>query len=100
MMLLNRTDYLKTARGAQGGYKLAKHPSQYTLGEILRMTEGSISPVACLEGDQQECERHETCMARQVWQGLADVIANYADNLTLQDILDKYGENIPLNFSI
>lgn len=100
MMLLNSTGYLKTTRGAQGGYKLAKDPSQYTLGDILRLTEGGISPLACLEAGGGECARYEDCVARRVWQGLEDAIAGYVDNLTLQDILDKYGDAPPLDFSI
>lgn len=100
MLLLNRTGYLKTARGANGGYKLAKDPSQYTLGGILRLTEGGISPLVCLEDGSEECSSYDNCMARKVWQGLEDVMANYLDNLTLQDILDKYGGNVPNDFSI
>lgn len=100
MMLLNRTGYLKTARGAQGGYKLAKSPEQYSLGAILRLTEGGISPVVCLEEDSEDCGRRQTCMARKAWKGLEDVMMEYLDNLTLQDILDRYGGHVPLDFSI
>lgn len=96
MMLLNRTDYLKTTRGSQGGYKLAKAPDQYTLGAILRLTEGSIAPLACLEDGGAECPRYPDCVARQVWQGLGDVIAQYLDNVTLQDVLDRQGQGLGL----
>lgn len=98
MMLLNRTDYLKTTRGAQGGYKLAKAPSEYNLGDLLRLTEGSIAPLACLENGGKSCERAEDCMARQAWQGLENVMADYLNNLTLQDILDRYGGDLPPDF--
>lgn len=100
MLLLNRTDYLKTTRGAQGGYKLAKSPDQYTLGDLLRLTEGGFSPIACLETGSEECGRYDQCMARKAWQGLEEVMANYLDNLTLQDILDRYGSDLPADFSI
>lgn len=100
MMLLNRTDYLKTTRGALGGYKLAKAPDQYTLGDILRLTEGGFAPLACLEENGGECERYEGCMARKAWQGLEEVMAGYLDNLTLQDILDRYGGQVPEDFSL
>lgn len=89
MLILNRTDYLKAARGSQGGYKLAKAPEQYTVGDILRSTEGSISPLACLENGGEDCARHAHCLARHVWQGLDEVMAAYLDNLTLQDILAR-----------
>lgn len=55
--VFNRSDILKTNRGFQGGYKLAKSPDQYTVGEILRLTEGSLAPVACLEEEPNQCER-------------------------------------------
>ena len=100
MLLLNRKDYLKTARGSQGGYKLAQDPSCYTLGDIVRLTEGDIAPIACLENGAEECERYDECMARKTWQGLGEVIANYLDSLTLQDILDKYGGDVPVDFNI
>ena len=99
MMLLNRTDYLRTTRGAQGGYQLAKAPDQYTVGDILRLTEGGFAPLACLE-NPGECSRHEGCMARKTWQGLEEVMAGYLDNLTLQDILDRYGGGVPPGFFV
>lgn len=86
--LLNKASILKTNRGYQGGYMLVREPSQYTVGEILRITEGSIAPVACLEHTPNQCERSETCATLKVWKGLQDVICNYLDNITLQDILD------------
>ena len=100
MLLLNRTDYLKTVRGAQGGYKLAKAPDQYTLGDILRLTEGGFAPLACLEGGSEDCERYDNCMARQAWQGLEKVMADYLNNLTLQDILDQNGGGVPADFTL
>lgn len=87
--LLNKTDFLQTNRGFQGGYMLAKEPDKYTVGDILRVTEGSISPVACLDNEINQCERKEHCMTLDVWKGLYKVIADYLDGITLQDILDK-----------
>ena len=88
MILLNRTDYLKAARGAQGGYRLAKEPDQYTLGDILRLTEGNLSLLPCLESGD-DCDRSKDCAARCAWQGLRMVMVEYLDNLTLQNILDQ-----------
>lgn len=87
--LLNRSDILKTNRGYQGGYALAKDPSQYTVGMILRITEGSLAPVACAESGGIDCEKRDECMTLPVWQGLYKVIAEYLDSITLQDILDN-----------
>lgn len=90
MLLINRTNFLSTTRGAQGGYKLAKEPKEYSLGDIIRVTEGGFAPIQCLEDEEHECGREGNCIARKVWQGLNDVMADYVNNLTLQDILDKY----------
>lgn len=86
--IFNKSDILKTNRGAQGGYMLAKAPDKYTVGEILRLTEGSLAPVACLEHEPVECERSGECATLWIWQGLGRVIDEYLDNITLQDILD------------
>ena len=87
--ILNRSDVLQTNRGFQGGYRLARKPKDYTVGEILRLTEGSLAPVACLERSPMECERSAGCATLPVWQGLHKVICEYLDGITLQDILDR-----------
>lgn len=87
--ILNKSDILKTNRGFQGGYKLAKSPDKYTVGEILRLTEGSLSPVPCLDQSPIECERSRDCLTLPIWQGLSKVINEYLDSITLQDVLDK-----------
>lgn len=87
--LLNRSGVLRTTRGSQGGYMLAKTPDHYTVGDILRITEGSLAPVSCLEDDVNLCERAGECMTLGVWKGLYRAITDYLDSVTLQDILDK-----------
>ncbi len=86
--ILNRSDILKTNRGYQGGYRLAKDPSKYTVGNVLRLTEGSLSPVPCVEQEPIECERSADCLTLPLWQGLYKVVNEYLDSVTLQDILD------------
>lgn len=86
--ILNGANVLKANRGPQGGYKLAKTPDQYTIGEILRLTEGSLSPIACVERDPADCRRRGECAVYPVWQGLYRVIQEYLDGITLQDVLD------------
>lgn len=86
--LLNKPDVLKTNRGYQGGYRLAKNPKDYTVGDILRITEGGLEPVACLEQDPIECSRCDNCATLPIWKGLSKVINEYLDSITLQDILD------------
>jgi len=87
--IVNRTDFLKATRGSQGGYMLARDPSKYTVGDILRLTEGSFAPVACAEQNPVECERSDECVTLPIWKGLARVINEYLDGITLQDILDQ-----------
>lgn len=98
--ILNKTDILKTNRGFQGGYMLAKAPDKYTVGMILRLTEGSLSPVACLDHNPVQCERSSECATLPIWQGLSKVINDYLDNITLQDILDQQRERYSNNYMI
>ena len=65
--VLNRAGFVKSVRGAQGGYLLKKEPQEYTVGMILRLTEGSLAPVACLDGDENDCERQESCVTLILW---------------------------------
>lgn len=87
--ILNRSNFLLTNRGFQGGYKLAKAPAQYTVGDILRLTEGDLAPVACLAQPETGCPRRPTCATLPVWQGLARVVNQYLDSITLQDVLEQ-----------
>lgn len=87
--ILNRAELLQTTRGYQGGYRLARKPEDYTLGDILRATEGSLAPVSCLEGDANLCARQGDCATLPVWQGLDRVVNEYLDGITLQDVLDE-----------
>ncbi len=88
--LLSRSGMLLTSRGFQGGYKLAHTPSSYTVGDILRITEGCLAPVSCLENEINSCERQNDCPTLELWQGLYDVINKYLDSVTLQDLIDRY----------
>ena len=98
--ILNKSDILRTNRGFQGGYRLAKSPDKYTVREILRVTEGSLSPVACLDREPIECERSAECPTLPVWQGLYKVINEYLDSVTLQDILNQQKERASNNYII
>lgn len=88
--LLNKSGLLRTNRGFQGGYMLSRPASKYSVGEILRLTEGSLAPVACLDAPVNECPRSSECMTLYVWEGLYTVISDYLDNISLQDIIDNF----------
>ena len=97
--LLSRPDILRTNRGNKGGYMLAKDPSEYTVGQILRITERGLHPVACLEDEPNQCKRSGFCKTLPIWKGLQDVIDEYLDGITLQDILDNFN-NAEMEFMI
>lgn len=84
--MLNKKGYLETARGNNGGYKLAKKPSEYKIGDILRATEGDLTPIYCLT-EEGECSRKENCKTHSFWKGLDNVIGNYVDSKTLEDLM-------------
>ena len=87
--VLNRAGYVRSVRGAQGGYLLRKAPEEYTVGMILRLTEGSLAPVACLdEGDDVNCEKREDCVTLILWKKINDAICSVVDHITLQDLVD------------
>ncbi|MBR1629087.1 MAG: Rrf2 family transcriptional regulator [Lachnospiraceae bacterium] len=98
--VFNKTDFLRANRGSQGGYRLAKEPEKYTIGEILRLTEGSLSPVECVDQDPIECDRSADCVMLPIWQGLSKLINEYLDGITLQDILDQQRDRYIYNYII
>ena len=99
--ILNKAGYVKSVRGAQGGYRIAKNPENYTIGMILRLTEGSLCPVACLEDEVNVCERCDTCETLEVWKELAQVINNVVDNVTIADLMERQQKRIEsMNYSI
>ncbi len=85
---LHKYKLLLTARGNQGGYRLALDPKDITLGQILRATEATPTIMPCLS-NPNSCERSETCATRNVWMGLKDVIEQYVDQVTLASIVEK-----------
>ena len=87
MNLMSKAGYVRSVRGAGGGYRLAKQPSEYTIGDILRAAEGSLAPISCLEDEINPCPRSMECMTLGFWEGLADVINTYVDGITLEDLL-------------
>ena len=84
--LLNKAGYLETARGNSGGYKLAKKPKEYKVGDILRATEGELAPIYCLTEDG-ECDMKKSCKTYSFWKGLDNVINEYIDSKTLEDLI-------------
>ena len=90
---LSRAGLVRSVRGAGGGYLLTREPEEYTVGEILQVTEGSLSPVACLQYEVNDCPMADTCMTLPVWKGLYRTIQDYLYSITLQDIIDNTVEH-------
>jgi len=87
---LSRAGYVSSVRGANGGYRLSRDASTYKVGDILRVMEGAIAPVSCLETETMECPRADICITLGFWKGLQKVINDYVDSKTLADLRDEY----------
>ena len=81
--------YLKSLRGPKGGYQLSRDPKDYTIYEILKITEGSLQPVACLDDEVNQCDRYHECPTIEIWEGLGQVIEEYLSAITLEDVVNK-----------
>ena len=84
--ILNKAGYVKSVRGPMGGYCLVRKPEEYTVGEILRLTEGSLSPVECA-GANGICKRQEKCASQILWKRLNDAVYQVVDGVTLEEIM-------------
>ncbi len=87
--ILVKANYVKSVRGAQGGYLLTRPASEYIVGDILRLTEGSLAPVSCLDGETPpECGRDQTCSTKKLFQRVQNAVNSVIDHTTLQDLLE------------
>lgn len=89
LVILTRGGLLLGLRGKGGGYKLTKSPGDYTIGSILRLTEGSLSPVACLKENAEPCKKQAECKTLPVWKGLNDAINTYLESITLAELTSR-----------
>ena len=91
MPVLSKNHYVEGVQGKGGGYRLAKEPKDYRIGDILRLTEGQLVPVACLECNAETCKRANICKTLPMWKEFHHMVNNYFDNITLSDLM-KYGD--------
>ena len=87
--ILVHAGFVVSVRGANGGYKLTKKPEQYTAGEILRLTEGSLSPVACVDDAENQCMKRGKCATILLWRDIYNAVNNVVDNVTLKDMAEQ-----------
>jgi Rrf2 family protein len=90
---LNKAGFVRSIRGPQGGYMLQRAPKEYTVGMILRLTEGTLSPVECV-GTDMNCDREEGCVTKILWKKLDDAINGVVDHVTLEDLLEWQAEQM------
>ena len=92
---LVQNGFLEGLRGKGGGYRLVRAPEEYTVGSILRLMEGSLAPVACLEQRAQPCNREDSCRTLPMWRKLYDLLNDFFDGITLADLTDseRSGDN-------
>lgn len=84
--LLNKAGLIRSVRGSQGGYLLVRSPEEYTVGEILRLAEGNMAPVPCLEYDVNQCNKQEGCVSVILYKKINDAISSVIDTVTLADM--------------
>ena len=97
--ILSRAGYVRSIRGNQGGYYLSKPASEYTVGMILRVTEGSLAPVDCLSGGENPCTRQMDCVTLRLWRELDEAISSVVDRYTLEDLV-QWRRNMKDNYMI
>ncbi|MBO5030304.1 MAG: Rrf2 family transcriptional regulator [Lachnospiraceae bacterium] len=90
--VLNKAGYVRSTRGAQGGYQLVRAPKEYTVGMVLRLTEGSLAPVECLTENAIPCEREGKCATVEIYKRIYEAVNNVIDTTTIQDLLDIESE--------
>lgn len=86
--VLTQNGIVEGLHGKGGGYRLTRKPDEYKIGEILRLTEGDLAPVSCLECNAAPCEKRHECKTLPMWTKLHDMICDYLDSVTLSDLLE------------
>lgn len=86
--ILNKAGFVRSQRGPQGGYTLARKTSEYTVGDILRLTEGPMYPVDCVDPELYACPKAEQCATNILWKKLNDAIEGVIDHVTLEDLIE------------
>lgn len=89
MTLLSKNGFVDAVHGKGGGYKLNRSPEEYKVGDILRLTEGTLAPVACLEQNAKPCERESVCRTLKMWSKLDELIEGYLDSVSIADLMKK-----------
>lgn len=90
--VLSRAGFVQALRGRGGGYRLAREPETYTVGSILKLTEGPLALVSCLEGEKNLCHRAESCKTLPMWIKLDSMVNDFFESITLADLLEEHAQ--------
>ncbi len=96
IIVLSRAGFVKSTRGSQGGYRLARPAQDYSVGQILRLIEGDLVPVACMQDEPNLCPRSKDCVTLDIWKQINDAVSNVVDHITLADLVRKQQEKAAL----
>ncbi|MDY4526013.1 MAG: RrF2 family transcriptional regulator [Treponema sp.] len=89
MTLLSKNGFVDAIHGKGGGYMLNRKPEEYRIGDILRLTEGTLAPVACLEKNAEQCPKQNVCRTVGMWRKLDELIETYLDSVTIADLMKE-----------
>jgi Rrf2 family iron-sulfur cluster assembly transcriptional regulator len=92
--MLQRAGFVLSQRGKDGGYKLAKAANEYTVGSVLKLTEGRLAPVSCLDNKEITCNRADHCITLPMWQKLDKIIDDYLEGVTIEDLILQQNESV------
>ena len=87
--VLTQNNIIEGVSGKGGGYRLTRKPEEYNVGEILRLTEGNLAPVACLQCNAEECDRADTCLTLPMWTEFHNLVNHYFDSITLSSLIEQ-----------
>ena len=93
MSVLNKGGYVSSSRGFQGGYRLTRKPKDYVIGDILRLTEGDLAPVDCLNQKEHPCPKHAHCETIPLWEKINEAVAGVVDSVTIADLMEWQGKS-------
>ena len=94
MTTLSKAGFVDAVHGKGGGYRLNRSPEQYTVGSILKLTEGNLSAVSCTTQGAAACSRSQCCNALPMWERLDRMIDEFFEGITLADLLNEMKENV------
>ena len=97
--VLVKARFVRSIRGPQGGYRLTRKPEEYCVGDIIRLIEGDMAPVSCLEDEENRCPRQAGCVTLRIWKELDEAIRGVLDKYTLADLV-QWQEELSQNYVI